>query len=239
MPSKTARIPSKRTRVADVAPLHDGSAERELAIELHTGGRLRVIDGPNGTKLTLSSPSDECLLEYDTHSGQVRIRGPLSRVALSAPREGVELSSAGDLTLQARGVVRVQGEAGVQIGAGASEHPSAPRVTLGPNALSVSAAKLRAFGQAGNLRVEECEVSGRNLRSSWQLAAISAERLEQTARDLRVRASDLIQDVEDALTTRAGRVREWIKGSRYTRAESAELRAERDVRIDGKKIHLG
>lgn len=78
-----------------------------------------------------------------------------------------------------------------------------------------------------------------NCERHGRAPTLTAERLELVARDLRTKAKTLVQTVEETLTTRAGRLREWVRGSRHSQAETTEILSEKDVRIDGTKIRLG
>ena len=199
---------------------------QELEVELRDGSRLHAQHSRNGSRLRLLAPDHRCLLEYDTRSGNVRIEGPLSRVALRAPAQGLDLSSAGDINLQAEGLLRLRGDAGVRVQVGdAADAP--PALSLGRAGVTLATACLDVFAQQARARFGEAEVSGNELNAAWSRALFHAETFELRARELHQRAQTWLTNVEETWTTRAGHVRESIKHSRFSTAERQQLRARK------------
>lgn len=63
--------------------------------------------------------------------------------------------------------------------------------------------------------------------------------IETEAQRLVTRAKERYEDVEDVALLRAGRIRQLAKGALHLFSGRAVIRADEDVAIDGKKIHLG
>ena len=237
MPTSLLKRLPLRDRAAPPATVsNDGDA---LHVELRGGGHLRVVHGGDGACVQLFAPDAQPVLEYNATTGDVRITGPVRRLELEAPERGLALSSRGDIRLMAQGMVRLQGKAGVRVEAAGDAGKPAALVDVGPTGVTLAGHRLGIVGAEGNVRLRRCDVSGDELRSTWSRATWTVERLELAARDMRTRAKTLVQTVEETLTTRAGRLREWVRGSRRSQAETTEIVSEKDVRIDGTKIHLG
>ncbi len=236
MPAIPMKLPL-RDRPTPPATL---STDREaLHIELRGGGHLRIAHAGEGACVQLFSPDAQPVLEYNATTGDVRITGPVRHLEIEAPERGMALSSRGDISLTAQGMVRLQGTAGVRIEAAGDLGKPAALVDVGPAGVAVAAHRIGMVGAEGRVRLGHCDVSGEEMRSTWSRATWTAERLELAARDMRTKAKTLLQTVEETLTTRAGRLREWVRGSRHSQAEYTEILSEKDVRIDGTKIHLG
>lgn len=210
-----------------------------LKPHLRAGGHLRIVHDERDEVVRIFADGEQPVLEYNAATGDVRITGRVRSVEVDAPERGLQLASRGDIQLNAEGMVRLRGKAGVRVEAAGDGGPPASAVDVGLAGVTVAGHRLGVAAAVGSVRVRRCDVSGDEVRSTWKSASWAAERLDIAARDMRTKAANLVQTVEQTLTTRAGRLREWILGTRHSRAQSTEILSEKDVRIDGAKIHLG
>lgn len=229
--------PMMRDRQPSVeAPmLGDGQPLATLA----GGEQVLLLKGQGFESLSLRSREGNVLLEYDTRSGQVRISGPIQAVSVASGAPRVELRSAGDLDLVAGGSVNVRAGAGVTLEAANGAAAPSAIVRVMPQGLTFAARQLAIAADGARMSLSRASVRGGVLDARWSRVRLDSERLELNARDVRSRLGNLVQEVEQAFTLKAGRVRQWITGSIVTRAERSELVAREDVRIDGKIINLG
>jgi hypothetical protein len=68
---------------------------------------------------------------------------------------------------------------------------------------------------------------------------IRADRVETVAHAIFERTIDCYRWVRDLFQTRSGRTRTMVEGQHSVVAERIVQRAKKDVKIDGRKIHLG
>jgi hypothetical protein len=200
---------------------------------------LRIVHDERRALVRIFADGEHPVLEYSALTGDVRITGRVRALELDTPERGLRLSSRGDIHLNAEGMVRLRGKAGVRIEAAGADCAPVSAVDVGPAGVTVAGHRLGVAAAEGCVRMRRCDVSGDELRATWKVATWAAERLEIAARDMRTKAASLVQSVEQTLTTRAGRLREWVLGTRHSRAGSTEILADEEVRIDGAKIHLG
>lgn len=85
--------------------------------------------------------------------------------------------------------------------------------------------------------IELLSTEGIRLRS--REVEIHSERLEVNSRSILERCVDAFRWIRNAFQLRAGRVQEVVDGKYSLSAERISERADRDVKIDGEKIHLG
>ncbi len=84
----------------------------------------------------------------------------------------------------------------------------------------------------------ELEAGGRvSIRGSE--VRIEADKVETVARSVFERCVNGYRWVKETLQTRAGRMRTVVEGHSTLRAERIVRVAQKDVKIDGEKIHLG
>jgi hypothetical protein len=92
--------------------------------------------------------------------------------------------------------------------------------------------------------IGEARFKGLSLLSQWCDARISkittvAEIWERVVGRLTERIRDSYRRIENTEQTTAGRIRTIVKGRFSVTAKNAAVTAEEEVKVDGKKIHLG
>ena len=108
----------------------------EQAFTLDGGEALLLARTERGQRLTLTSRDGQPLLEYDTHSGRVRVSGPITSVSLDSGAPDLALGTAGNLSLHASGRVDIHGALGVSLEAGAVGAAPSAVAHLAPSGLS-------------------------------------------------------------------------------------------------------
>jgi len=224
------------TPPADDAALPD---PHPVLARLAGGERLLLTDTESGQRLALASRSGQVLFEYDTSSGCVRISGAVTSVALASSAADVELRSEGNLALVARGGVSIRSASAVTLEVQDGTSSPSARASVTPHGISLAARQLDLMAERARASWQRAELCGQKLRARWESAQLSSQHLELEARNVRSKLHTVMQEVEGSLSLRAGRVRQWIRGSHHTRVERSELLATEDVRINGKRINLG
>lgn len=211
----------------------------EAAFTLEGGESVLLARAKQGQRLTLTSRDGQPLLEYETHTGRVRVSGPITSLELDSISPDLELSAGGNLSLNASGRVGIRGGLGVSLEAGAAGAVPSAVAHLAPSGLSYAGGQLSLAAEVARLAFQRAEARGAELRATWSRVRLSSRAIEVEAHQLRSKAKSVFQEIEGSLTVKAGRVREWVRGSHHTRAERCEMRASGEVRIDGQRINLG
>jgi hypothetical protein len=81
--------------------------------------------------------------------------------------------------------------------------------------------------------------AARGIRMKSPSVKIMADKLELLAKALFESVSEATRWVKETLQLRVGRLRTRVEREYDLKADSIKEKAERDVRIDGQKIHLG
>lgn len=223
---------------AGVAPASPAPA-RATVLTLDGGERVQLESAERGQRLTLTCREGRALLEYDTHTGCLRVTGPISGVSVESSAPDVALAAAGNLSLRAEGQVSIRGALGVSLEAGAASASPSAVARLAPSGLTYAGAQLSLAAEAARLAFQRATVQGSDLRASWSRVGLASRKIEIEAHELRSKVASVAHEIERSLTVKAGRIREWVRGSHHTRAERCEVRASGEVRIDGQRINLG
>ncbi len=102
------------------------------------------------------------------------------------------------------------------------------------------ASKVMAFSsERADVLFAEANVRGVRLSATVDQVRMVADRMEQVAVNVLQRAKRVIRHVEGLEQVTAGRSRTIVEGAYSVKAARASVDAEDDVKIDGKRIHLG
>jgi hypothetical protein len=81
--------------------------------------------------------------------------------------------------------------------------------------------------------------SGVSLEMQAPDVQVTAGRWNLLARTLKESATNAYRWVKELASLKAGRQRTMVEGANYERAERRIIKAKKDVRVDGDRIHLG
>lgn len=229
--TSTAAAPRPLSSVEQAAPgLHSVHCPK-ATVTVSTQGAEKLY--------SVISAEGQPILEYNSHTGVVQILGNLSSVQLDSERPALGLTAQGDLNLSAGGVVRIRGQQGLNLEVGEENMPATSAAHVTSHGITLASRHLRLVGQKAALHFKQLELTGERLESVWSRVQLASEKLDLRSGDVNAKMKTLVQDVEESLTLRAQRVRQWVRGSIVTRAERSDLRAKKSVRIDAKSINLG
>lgn len=128
----------------------------------------------------------------------------------------------------------VEGDIVLAIGQGAQWYVIGVLKGTGPTTL-LAPADLELVAPRGRVTIKAAQ--GVEIKSDS--VSVSANKLEVTAQRIVERFADAVRWVKGVFQLRAERVRTRVDGVYDLRAERILENAEKDVKIDGEKIHLG
>ncbi len=201
-----------------------GAAKREAG---HAGGpKLRAVSPeppvrittPEGSaatieegRLTVRDGDGALLFEYDPEGKRAVVHVPTGDLAIAADRGKVELRGAEGVVLRS------------DVGA-----------------VDVEAPVLRAGVGLVDVDVDdEATFTARALRTTVDRLRQRVELVEVTAGRIVERARESYRDVQDLAQTRAGRIRFVADKTFHVLGTRTLLKARKDLKLKGDKIHLG
>lgn len=111
--------------------------------------------------------------------------------------------------------------------------------TRGSLELAAPAASLEVTAARVGFSADRLELRAKELVAELETASWRAERWELRAARLAERVRDKLVDVEDALQTRAGRVRSLVNQTWELLSQRTRMVSKENTSIDGEKILLG
>lgn len=88
-------------------------------------------------------------------------------------------------------------------------------------------------------RIERTRFEGGTIQARAGVVEVAWGRIEQTANRVILWSKSLYQRIESLFHTRAGRVRTDTAGAFQVQAGEARMRADGDVHVNGRTVHLG
>lgn len=169
----------------------------------------------------LVEPAENDRVLYATEGATGNILAILDRpnggAAVLSHAAGMELHAReGSVTLAARDAVRV----------------SSGEVNLTAGSLNATAAEAK-------LCIGDTELAGNRARATLRDAAIECENLETRANRLTQRVKRAFRFIEETEIVHAREILQRVKGLFTSRATTAVITAAEDMKVDGKRIHLG
>lgn len=214
------------------SPLRGVPLSEALVMAVEPELRVRLVDGPELTVRSAVMPS---------------VLSVGDRVLVL--QGGAERYVVGVLHTTPSGVLRTtSGATACVAGDTVTLHDAAGRMLLGYDAstgaltLTAMEGDLHVCAPRGHVAIEAgttVTLRGHRLEGDVREARWSAGRWELRAARVVERASQVLYEVEDAITTRTGRVRTIVRGAYDLLAGRAKVVSREDTVVDGKRVLLG
>jgi hypothetical protein len=213
--SKAAEIGETRGSVArGVAPRRlRAVAPDEEGVTASDGARAAVEQAESGEaateRLVLRDPDGRVLFEYFPGSARCVVHAPAGDLVLRADAGSIELDARDALRLRTRAAVEVEADA------------------------------LRARVRVAEAELAEVRLRGGVLESAFSRVRQSVDVLDVTAGRVVERAVETYREVAELAQLRAGRVRQIAETTFHVMGDRTLIKARKDVKLKGEKIHLG
>jgi hypothetical protein len=217
---RTALFASPEPENDEPAP---ASAER---LSTPSGASALVRDD----RIEVRDPKGRLLFEYDAGTGRGSLTMPTGDLALHAPE--------GNIELVAGAKVLCRGALGVAIAAGHGQKGE-PALTMSKEGMSLGAPEVSISAERAKVLLADAEYHGLRFSATVGQARMVVDRLEQVASSVFQRAKRVLRHVEGLEQLTAGRVRTLVRGAYSVKGERTSIQAEDEVKIDGKRVHLG
>lgn len=203
-----------------------GAAKGARAQEIVTqSGARAVVTNEGAERIEVRDHRDQLLFSYQPETGQGTLSMPEGDLTLHAPR--------GDIALQSGGVIRCRGQGGVALSSGASS------MVMGPNQVGLTSDELALSGARAEILFGEARYKGATLTATIESVRVVAKKVERVVVWLFERAKSVFRRVDDLDQLEAGRTRTIVDGTHFMKGKRTIIEAEEDVKLDGRKIHLG
>lgn len=112
-------------------------------------------------------------------------------------------------------------------------------VNIGGSEVQFVAGTLNATAAEAKLCLGDTELTGNRARVSLRDASLEAENIDTRANRFTQRAKRVFRFIEETEIVHAREILQRVKGLFSSRATTAVITASEDMKVDGKRIHLG
>lgn len=212
------------------------AAETARNLRSDSGAAVEVAETAEGERLRVRDSAGAILFEYDPASGRSVLRVPEGN--LSVETQGVlDLVGARGVRIASGGPVSIESATAVQ--AGVTRGGVFAGLRALPERLVLSGRRLAVAAARADLDLEHARYRGADVDATVGEVRVHAHKLETVAERVISRARNVFERVEKLKQLRVGRLRTLVDDSIDFRAKSATLVTQKEVRIDGERIHLG
>ncbi len=112
-------------------------------------------------------------------------------------------------------------------------------VQLAGSEVNLAAGTLRATAAEAAFCIGETDLTGNRAKATLRDAALEAENVDTRANRITQRVKRAFRFIEETEVVHAREVLQHVKGLFTSRAKTAVITAAEDMKVDGKRIHLG
>ena len=198
------------------------------------GATAKAVSRDDGRWIEVRDGDGRLVFAYEPLTGRARVMAPRGDLTLAAPDGNLHLAAGKAVTLDAPDIA-VSGGRSVVVESG----KDGARLSLKEKQATLKASEMRIEAEQANLLAGEARWQGAVGRLIVDRISVTADRVETVAKKAIERLGDSFRDVGGLLQDRVGRLRLVSRDTIAVKADKVTLKAEEDVKVTGKKIHLG
>ncbi|MFC1889793.1 DUF3540 domain-containing protein [Thermodesulfobacteriota bacterium] len=212
-----------------------------------SGGELQLTSGvkavaagtPEAETLQVFSESGELIFEYDPESGKSRVNLPEGDLEFVTQKGNIDFTSARDIRFSSGQSIEMKGLQGIRMLATDAMGQILSSMTLRNRRIKLNSPEFGITAQRGDFQIHESKYIGKRFSGRIKNADLIMEKVETFARVVIGKAGNVYKTVEGLTQLKTGRMRTLVETSFHLKGKKAFMKAEKDFKINGEKIHLG
>ena len=216
-----------------------------LQSQLQTEQTLKSAQGAVAKKqikdgqeiLSIEDEQGHLLFEYDVSEKKSKLYAAQGDLSLIATEGDIELVSGKNIRCKSLGGIIMESATAAQLRVASEDDQSA--VSLTDKGLLLSSKKIGLKAESAKLEIEHSQLEGKTFKGVLDRSKLFVGKIETVAVRIMERAKNVYRQVEELQQTRANRVRTLVEGTYQLNSDTTYIKSEKNVNIDGEKIHLG
>ncbi len=201
-------------------------------------GTTVLLQTENGAeKIAVRSETGQIIFEYHPDTKKCQLTVPEGDLCFAAPQGNISFSAGHNIQLKCPGDITIEGEEKVRIHSG-KRSLNSHALILDHQQAKLSGCKIAIAAQNGDFAIAKTTYRSRRLAAKIDRARIITDEIEIIAETMRQKAQNVVQNVENLLQVNAGRMRTFVRGLYNLKGERTYLKADKDMKLKGDKIHL-
>jgi len=208
------------------------------------GDMVLAIGEPPGRHYIIgvleSDPSAEGVhLSRDQETGRTRIAVDRGDIEFITADGNMHFIANGEIRMTSTSRVEVQSRLGIGFSVFNRLGQVLTNLKLGSSRASMTAPDLDMEADTLKVASRRTIMKSDTLKAGLRQADVEAERLQVTSDLVISKARNVYRRVTELWQVAAGRTRMVVKGTSHHKAHKVNTKAEEDIKMDAKKIHLG
>ena len=187
--------------------------------------------------LSIEDEQGHLLFEYDVSEKKSKLYAAQGDLSLIATEGDIELVSGKNIRCKSLGGIIMESATAAQLRVASEDDQSA--VSLTDKGLLLSSKKIGLKAESAKLEIEHSQLEGKTFKGVLDRSKLFVGKIETVAVRIMERAKNVYRQVEELQQTRANRVRTLVEGTYQLNSDTTYIKSEKNVNIDGEKIHLG
>lgn len=220
-----------------IGVLHPAGQKPEQTLSTEQGAVARRQNKNGHETLSIEDRQGHLLFEYDVSENKSRIYAAQGDLSLTAMKGDIELVSGRNIHCKSLGGIMMESATATQLRVATADDQSA--VSLTDKGLLLSSNSIGVKAKSGKLNIEHSLLEGKTFKGVLDRSRLLVGKIETVAVRIMERAKNVYRHVEELQQTRANRVRTLVEGTYQMNSETTYIKSEKNVNIDGERIHLG
>ncbi len=210
---------------------------QERTLHASNGTSVSLLTENGNEKITMRSDTGQIIFEYQPETKKCYFAVPEGDLHFDAPAGNIFFSSGRDIQLKCPGDISVEGEGKIAMHSGKFSHGNSALI-LDRQQAHLQGSKVAIIAEQGEFAIANTSFRSRRLAAKIERARVTLDDMEIVAETIRQKAKNVIHNVENLLQINAGRMRTFVRGLYNLKGERTYLKADKDMKLKGEKIHL-
>ncbi len=214
------------------------AVEQTKTIIASDGTKASLVLLQGQEKITITSRQGEIFFEYFPETGKCSFHVSNGGLQVNVPHGDIAFSSGRNISLSCAGRLGLKGCNGIDISSGFNLGTRVPRISMNDQQIQFSADRVSSNCFKADLSSVNTRFRGKRLSARVGSAKLHLGLLEVLSDTIRHKSRKVYQYVEDIIQTRSGRMRTFVSGLLHLKGQRTYIKAEKDVKVKGDRIHL-
>lgn len=188
-------------------------------------------------KISVRSDTGQIIFEYHPETKKCHLTVPEGDLSFAAPLGNISFAAGKNIHFKCPGDITIEGKKKIDIHSGNGSVSSAALI-LDHQKAQLRGDKVSIAAQHGDFAIAKTSIRSRRLAAKVDRARITMDDIEIVADTIRQKAQNVVQNVEQLLQINTGRMRTFVRGLYNLKGERTYIKADKDMKLKGDKIHL-
>jgi hypothetical protein len=215
----------------------EGNPPHEKMLQTKNGTSVSLLTENGIEKITLRNDTGQIIFEYQPETKKCCFTVPEGDLHFNAPAGNISFSSGRDIKMKCPGDIMVEGEGKIAMHSGMLS-PGNAALVIDRQQLHLQGCEVAIVAEEGKFAFARTFLRSRQFAAKIERGRATLDDLEIVVETIRQKAKNVFQNVENLLQINSGRMRTFVRGLYNLKGDRTYIKAEKDIKLKGDKIHL-